>query len=329
MTVDEDAVTTADEDATTAERSPDEHVARGEQRQSNDSRGVSTVVDAALCLLVIGAAVATLVYAPVLDENRGDDPAPPAGEHLVIVGGTTATVNYSLAPAARDSMESPPSNATIDALERTDHGTLAELLARSAVKSATAEDVRLSKASSEYENAVVDEVTEADRSDRNVQIEARWEPYPDAHLSGRVVAGDDPPPNVDTSVATMTVASGIDPVSEEAADAGDRDGFDGVAAVVAAAVVEGLYPPDRIAEERRSHEPLPTIADRRYERAADRYGVNARPEEHGIGGANERLAEGVESAIAADLRASFDDPGAAANATAPETVEIVVRTWSA
>ena len=308
-------------------------------------------------------AVGTLAYAPTLDGGRDgtidreENPATTADETLSVIGGTTTTVNYSLAPVARDATGMKPDDATAQVLKRTDHGTVAELLARAAVASAETEETRLAVASKEYETAVVEEVdstidqlqrvqeTEAIANDHSIgiQIEARWTPYPNSHLSGSVSAGAEPPPNADVHVATMHAPSGISSTHDRGSSSrpgessskpdesnskpGEHRNFDDVATTIAAVFVEGYYPPEQIEAERRSYEPFPSIADHRYERAGAAYGTSVSIDDHGIRGANERLTGTIAQAIESDLRASFDDPNTAANATRTETVEIVVRTW--
>lgn len=80
------------------------------------SRGVSTVVDASLCLLLVSAAALTLAGV-----DAGPEPRPPDADRVAdALAATTATVDYRLPPGAV--AEDRPRN-------RTARGTLAALLA--------------------------------------------------------------------------------------------------------------------------------------------------------------------------------------------------------
>lgn len=171
-------------------------------------RAVSTVLDVSACLLLVSAAVLTLLQAPV----AGPDPAADrAAEVATTLSGATATVSY-------------PSGGG----RRRAHGTLAGLLADAAVSNATPDTGVPFRAA--VENATRPLL--GDTGWRG-QVVVTWQPYAGAEAA-TVSVGDDPPPGVDVHVATTTVPSGVAPAREEAARAAERRGFDGVAAVVAA-----------------------------------------------------------------------------------------------
>lgn len=290
------------------------------------SRAISTVVDAALCLLLIAAAVATLAHAPI-----DDGPAPAAAaadETLTQLGTTTATVEYSLGgPGEPAAFHDSP------AFDRDAHGTLAGLLADAAVGGATARGERIGPHSTGYEAAVRNETADRiARSDARVNVTVRWEPYPGAHVGGVVTVGPEPPDRADVHVSTMTVPSGGPAVSSTDSSRPDsqQETFDTVAAAVSKATVETLFPPNRTEHALDAHEPIPSLVESRYQRAGAAYGppANGREPIEEPAAANDRLRTAMEPVVADELRRSFDDPKAAAESVRTEHVEITVRTWS-
>lgn len=287
------------------------------------SRAISTVVDAALCLLLIGAAVATLAHAPV-----DDDPAPAAtaaDETLIQLGTTTATVEYSLT--------GPDESTDTSAFDRDAHGTLAGLLADAAVGGATIRGERIAPHSTGYEaavrNATADRIA---RSEARVNVTARWEPYPGAHVGGVVTVGPEPRDRTDVHVATMTVPSGGPAVASAERSRTDSRGeeFDAVAAAVSNGTVAALFPPKRTEHTLDAHEPIPSLVESRYQRAGAAYELPAKEIEtiEEPAAANDRLRTAMVPVVTDELRRSFDDPEAASESARPEHVEITVRTWS-
>lgn len=175
------------------------------------ARAVSTVLDVCLCVLLVGAAVLTLVSA------TAPEPDPAAGraeEVATTLAGATATVSY----ASGDEV-------------RTAHGTLAGLLADAAVSNRTPSSGR----------GLRDAVGNATRPALvgrgwRAEVVATWRPYEGAEEVSRIRVGGRPPAGVDVHAATMIVPSGVDPVREAALYAAERGGFDGVANVVTASI---------------------------------------------------------------------------------------------
>lgn len=174
-------------------------------------RAVSTVLDVSLSLLLVSAAVLTLLTAPTPEH----DPAAGRAEEIATtLTGSTATVSY-------DTEEE----------NRTVHGTRAGLLADAAVSNRTpSSDRRLRSA--------VANATEPVLSGPRWQgqIVAIWRPFEGANDVAAVRVGGVPPDRVDVHSATMTVPSGYDPIRTEAQVAAGRNGFDGVADVLADAI---------------------------------------------------------------------------------------------
>lgn len=290
------------------------------------ARGTSTVLDAAVFLLLVTAAVATLTasVAPV-------DDVPPAGPEAEIVATSTAAVAYSLAPGARHAderlvtfpVESSPE------FERTAHGTHASLLASAAVGNVTVRGTELTHTHDGFERAVVNATENATR--RRVAVRAVWTPYRGAPVRGRVRAGPRPPADADVSAVTLTVASGLPATRERALEAARDDGYAGVARVVARRVVRGLFPPNKTRLALRGDYPVDALMEYRYRRAGQLLDArvadvvaDAETER-----ANRRLSRSLAAAFERDLRASFPTPEAAAGTVRVGEVRVVVRRWSA
>lgn len=273
-------------------------------------RGVSTVLDAALCLLLVSASVATLVWMP--PDTPSSDPDS-ADETATLVGTTTARVNYTL----------PAGDTTV---ERSAQGTLAELLADAAVANATLDGRPLWNGSDAFERRVAAAVERAVADPSvSVSVRATWEPYPDAPLRGTVHAGERPPPDADVHVATLTVPSGAPPTAADAPEAAGY-GYRHLASVVAHGTVATLFPPEESRVALRGSRTAATTADR-YRRAATLLGTDVAVSGRNGGRANLRLTAALEDRIADEFERRFDSPRAAASAVSVGEVRIVVRTW--
>ena len=299
-------------------------------------RGISTVVDATVFLLVLGVAVATLVGLPMVGDHgeatvAGPDRADAIAEHLAT---GTARVNYSLAPAVRAMTAKDPSAAAADEppFRRSAHGTLASLLADVAVGSITVDDDPLSASGRDYRRAVVTAIERRiERENASVGVTATWEPYRNAAIAGSVHAGDRPPATADVAAATVTVDAAV-PASRESAIAAARErGYEGVANVVADAVVAGLFPPDRTELALRGEYPVDTLVATRYHHASLAFGGRGGAPDGStdIVAANEALSSALAESLERDLRTQYATPLAAARNVSTGTVTVTVRTWSA
>lgn len=189
-------------------------------------RGVSTVLDVSVCLLLVGAAVLTLLGAP----RGGPDPsADRADEIASTLAGSTATVSYGHAGE-----------------NRTAHGTLAGLLADAAVSNAT-------PATGQGFRSAVANVTRPalGAPDWRGQVLVTWRPYEGADGRAGVRVGWPPPSDADVHTATTHVPSGLSPVRQEAKTAAERDGYRGVAAVLARSLPEATDGEEPSEAERR------------------------------------------------------------------------------
>jgi hypothetical protein len=250
------------------------------------TRAISTVVDVTVCLLLISAAVGTLV---VTDPHSVDGTADDTAEQLAT---TTATV-------------SDPGGA----MTRRVYGTHAELLARGAVANLTLSGRSVAPTAAAFRGAVRERVGRLlDRAPERTEVTARWEPYPNAPIGGRLTVGPAPPERATVSTARLTVPIFIDDGLTESAD-----NFDKLAAALAEMILEQTLagtPPQREQSTR--------FADRAsaYDRAL------------GAASAGDR-ERALATRLRRDLRDRFATPEAAADALRPTVVRVVIREWAA
>ncbi|MFC5970635.1 hypothetical protein ACFPYI_04750 [Halomarina salina] len=267
-------------------------------------RAVSTVADTLVFLLLVSAAVATLVVSP-------SAPTPPRADPTAE---TLATTTLSVPLQATDGTDH----------QRTASGTPAGLLGRAALANATLDGRRLLPGS--FPRRVALAVHDA-RPVANVRVVARWRPYPGASLSGRVAAGSPAPRDAVTDVAVVTVPSGIALDTDRARAAAD-DGFRPLARTVAERFVARLFPPGA----GRSN--LGTDAARartapRYRRFAAVVGAEVRGPlaNRSATTARDRLADALAARLTTDMRRRFESPRRAAAALTLDTVRLAVVRW--
>jgi hypothetical protein len=256
---------------------------------------VSTVLDVAVCLLLIGAAVATLTAAP----PTGTDAAPTADGTAAVLATTTAGI---------------PDRAD------TRHATLAAHLGHAAVTAAALDGRRL--VATDYTGSVRGET--ARTVPERAYVTARWRPFPGASIAGDLAAGRDPPASADVAAATLTVDIGI-----EAPAPSDDPSFESIADRLATAVVEWLFPPRRTRTALLDPRTAPATADR-YRSAGDVLGVNVRPalQDAEVRATNAALAAALADRLAAALRAGYDSPDAASDAVSVDTTTVTIRRWA-
>jgi len=255
-------------------------------------RAVSTVLDVAICLLLVGVAIGTLTAA-IPDDGRSStvDGDPEA----VSVATVTATV-----PAGGG---------------RSAHGTLAQHLARATVVGATLDGERLLV--SRYPDATVAAVE--NRTGDRVRVTTRWRPYPGAPIGGRLSAGPSPPSTADVAVTRLAVDSGV---------SAPRSSTGAFATALARGFVDLLFPPERTRIRLVDPRTAASTADR-YRTAADTLGTDV---EEPIGNAfpnraNERLAAEIAGRVEDDIDSGANGTDAVPPEAAPGAVEIVVRRW--
>ncbi len=290
----------------------------------------STVLDVSLCLLLASASVVTLTTIPNVP-GANDGPAGRAGPVAESLTTATASVNYSLAPGARRADERfvgfPVTSGP--AFERSCHGTIAELLAEAAVDGTTIDGHRVTHTSDDFRERI--RRTVANETDSRTQVIVVWRPFPGSKIGGRLAVGPSPPPSATVDAATVAVPSGFPATRSDAQAAARRDGFEGVARVVANRTVSGLLPAARLRVSLRGDYPVNRLARYRYRRVAVAYGVTVdeqtrRGRDH-TKRADARIARAMTPSVERSLRARYDTPRAAARHVAIGRVRLVVRTW--
>jgi len=287
------------------------------------SRATSTVVDVTAFLLLVGAAVAVVVNGAAVETPATDNPA---AERAELLASSTASVEYALSVPGQ-----PPkwtTNATASH-QRTAHGTLAELLGEAAMGRVSVDGKRLSAAGTGFEAAVA-RTTRARLHERGLRtaVRARWEPYRGAPVDAEIRVGKRPPQSADVDAATTTVPSPAPATRERAQRAADKNGYAGVATVVAGAVVEGLFPPRESQLALDGDYPSDRLMAGRYRRMGQLTGAgNLSVETRSATKLNERLQTALAARLERDMRSRFDSPQAAANAVRTGDITLTVRTW--
>lgn len=283
-----------------------------------------SALDAILCLLLVSAAAVTVAGVPA------HSPEPDRADGIAESLASTVAFDYTLAPGANQA------DQTLVQFDRTSgpefrrraHGSLSTLLARVAVRTVRVDGDPVTHAADDFAL----NVRNATRATlpAHTQVVVRWRPYPDSHLGRRFVIGAKPPHDADVNAATVRAPSGV-PRATNADRAARRDGYAGLADVVANALVDGLLPPAQTRLALAGDPPASTLIRYRYRRFAELYGIDVSdPLARGdTKTANDRLAAAVADRVEADLRESFDSPIEAATHLDLGTVDVVVRTWSA
>lgn len=283
-------------------------------------RGISTVLDVAVFLLLVSAAVATLTV-----------PASPApdtdvGSVASTLGTATTDVEYRAAVVAEFENGS---ETTLSAVRRA-NGTVANLLADAALSTATLGPANGEGGYEEYRRAVANRTREILRwFDARTQVEAQWRPYTGSPLEGSLRVGPTPPDR-DVMVATLDVPAPVVSV-QPAARRVASSGYEEVAAVVANATVRGLYPARRMGLAVQSGGLDRGLAISRYRRLLDGLTVDVsdRLREGAVGEVNRALVAGLTELFARDMREQFDSPAAAAAAVRAGRTRLIVRGWDA
>jgi hypothetical protein len=271
-------------------------------------RAVSTVLDVTVFLLLVSAAVGTLVLADPPEQTDSQ-----ADETAEIVATSTLSIEYDLAGETRHA-----------------HGTIGELLARAAVANATFDDESLSSVERGFSEKVEAKTSARLVTPNRTQIVARWVPYRGGPLQGRTVIGPEPPDGIDVHSATVTVSVPIATSQKRAANR-SGDGYDAVARTVAVAVADGLLPDNRVDASTFRESPATSATTHRYEAFAEATGtgVSGLLKSGSVGTAHNRIVAGLERTFAADMRDRFETPATAAEAVQTGTVRITVRRWDA
>lgn len=293
-----------------------------------DLRASSTAFDTVLFVLLVAVAVGTLAG---VGDRRAPDGNRVAEETADLLATTTAEVTYTRSVRV-------PSSALLDGEDtvtvtatRTASGTRAELLAAAAVADPSLGGASVTGAGGDLRAGSRSAARRVLHTrEANAQITVAWRPYPNATLRSSFAVGEAPPRDADVSVATVAAASGLPNVSTAAERAARTNGFDGVASVLADAVVARLFPPGETRDALYSEGPDRALVAHRYRRAATLLGVDTpapfTPET--VARANRRLSDSLAERLARDLNRRYDSPTEAASAVRAHRVRVVVRTWS-
>lgn len=287
----------------------------------------STVLDAALCLLLVSAAVGTLATVDPGEASNRHDAADADVETLATA---TATVNYTLAPGARRASGTNVSfpDARGPEFERTTHGPLAGLLADAALGRVAVEGEQVTHARADLVAGVRSAVGAA-VGGAKTQVVADWRPYAGAPVGGRVTVGDDPPPDADVNAARIAVGRG-EGVERARAERAAARGYGPLATLLAGRTVATLLPPEAMRFALGADYPVSALVRHRYRRIAALTGVDlGRLGRERVGRTNGRIERALAERFERDLRARYDSPAAAARTARVGEVRIVVRRWSA
>ncbi|MFB6184098.1 MAG: hypothetical protein ABEI96_06040 [Haloarculaceae archaeon] len=296
-------------------------------------RGVSTVLDATLFLLLVSGATVALV---------GPQPTPPTSDApdrtLAVVTTATTTVSYRVPAVERggtDGHREAGRGGTAGhrgADRRTTQGTIAELLAAAAIEGAPdsiESPSRLER--TPFQRAVANATRVAVRRTAvETRVRVTWVPYRGAPAGSRFAVGPEPPRATDVHAAAATVPSGLPTVRRRAVRAGKNGSYEAVAATVARGVVSGLFPVRRTRLALAADRAVARPTRRRYGRVARALAVPVADAlgDRDVEAADGRLIGALTARYAADLRDRYASPSAAARAVRVGRVRIVVRTWS-
>lgn len=280
---------------------------------TSGARGISTVVDVSVFLLLVSAAVFSVVTAT---DGGVDVTATPDRDEATVetLATTTTTVEYDLGVDDR----------TGEPIQRVRHGTLAELLAEAAVANASVDGAPTSPYAAGFVDAVRTSLTSL--LDGRTQVVAAWRPLPGSGLAGAVRVGPTPPPDATVHAATLSVDSGM-PTAHDSALAASSSGYGRVADVAARRTVEGLFPSRRMRVALRGGAADAVVARERFGSMRAAYGSETTLDA-GVEPATTDLAVAVAERTERAFDRRFETPRAAAESVRTDRVTVVVRTWS-
>lgn len=274
-------------------------------------RATSTVVDAAICLVFVTLAVATLAGpTPTPSEPSGDDVAE-------TLASTTTTVDYDY-------------GAGDDTVRQRATGTHAGLLGRAAFAELSIDGESLTPWSDDYRREIRNATaTVLSWNDRQTRVEAYWRPYPGAPLEGTVAVGPASPPAADVAVTTLRVPVPVAAIDQEQIDS-DDGGYQAVAEAVATEVVTVALPggPVDIGSRTSTTRRVATSRYRAVANATDRSVSRLRSAEDPQAPSDSAI-DAIATRLARDLRQQFDSPHAALAALETNSARILVKEWDA
>lgn len=262
----------------------------------------STVVDAAVCLLLVSGAVVVVTGATpdARDRGRGADAA------VAALSTTTATLSFER-----------------EGRRVSRHATLSGHLAAATLARVEVDDRRVTGGRVGYVAAVRGAVESAVA--RETQVVAAWRPYPNAPLSARLTVGPSPPPGSDVHAETIRVSSGLRTLR----NASDVESNASLGRRIADVVVAGLFPADELGYALDDPSVAPIVRDR-YHRAGRALGVETpeRPTSDDVRPLNDRFADALGARLTEHLERRAGGASAVNDETSAGTVVVTVRTWS-
>lgn len=312
------------------------------------TRGVSTVADVALAIVLIVAAITLL--GTVAEDTDDDHDHRTADRTATMLAGSTMNLTHSVADvhraAATTVAEYEVETADVDELpdsanRQVNHATLAGHLATLAITHLTVDGRELEGGHTDV-RAAVDEAIQARLLEAKnwANVTAEWLLFDRGHwgIQASIRVGPPIPPQTDVSTATMTVPSGFEDVRADAVTAAKTGEFEPVAKTVAREFIESLLPPleSQRALESTGSDRLRTVY--RYLRLAELVGDDGSAESV-LGLSNLTRQSGDAEALTAalvdayttwltnELEEQFETPTAAAEAVSMHEVTVVVRTW--
>ena len=311
--------------------------------RGNPDRGVSTVADVSLAIVLIVAAAGVLVTFADGSEQRHEPLEADHTAQTVAASTLNTTYNVSAAVDALDEEYDYDSPYEDDQLERVTHGPVAAQIADVAVANVEFSGERLSKEAVDYER-VLDERLQTRLADVqfNTQVSAHWTPFGGADVRGTTTIGQTPPSDADVSTTTFSVSSGMPDAREEAIDAVETDSdYHAVARAVADAVVAGYVPELESQRALESSGLDYLLTTYRYNRMAtllagdtDEFERNdwLVPTEADSAAANAYLSDHLAAELEHQLEALdgdvYDSATEAAQHVSTDEVTIIVRTWT-
>jgi len=313
---------------------------------ARNARAVSTVVDVALAMVLLSAAVVLLgVY--LADDPPEPDPVD-ADRSAETVAGTTLVVEYDLEAVEDEDTFDETWIEDDDAYERVRHGPTAGLIADAATANAEFWGDPMTVEGEEFEDAVDGAtITTLAGADVNYHVRAVWRPYEGADVVGVATAGERPPPNDDVNSVTMTAPSGMDVDTEDLRD--DYRDAGAVEEEVATAIVDGTFPPRRMQHALESQGMERELVAYRYQEMAEILDRHSNWDPDDPGGylnrsaasavdANEDLVEGMTSddvlpgsncddCINFETSDWNDDRDEVVEFVTVDEVQITIRTW--
>lgn len=294
---------------------------RRRDRARETDRAISTVLDVALCMLLISASV--MLVAVFLQMDDGEVEPEVADETAQTIGATTTAVEYSIADVESDSDVAFEGTHYDDAdYRRVKHGTLAELLSSAVAANVRVDDELVSAEGPNFAEGVDRNVQgELGSEGTNVEVWARWEPYEDASIRSELTVGNPPPSDADVSSVVKRVPSQQERLSEDEIeglyDVDDRS-FEPTADVLADEIVRSYFPERSTRVALQSDDLERDLVVYRYLQFGDRLDGALTEDDLEAGGplnrteadvetANERLASNLSTVIERDLEDAYRD----------------------